>query len=1127
MLKLWLFLSLYVLVSSKRPAPSRTGYVKEVLNLGKVSQILGSENSFSASDCSVVIHEDTKTTGGTHLQVLDTDPNEIFASQSVKPRVPPFLLASLGTKSCNISYTLTCKEEQTTGHLEVVSVGSVVTRDWSAINLEIGSETANTTSFVQLRGIEGNSISFSLDSKSTDEDYYDEFISGTRSIGFYQRKNDGELEPVNMKTFDKILPVDPPDNLGNYDLIEEKGLSSTVVVIMGQSTAAYYSLENDPNFGRVYVHIGNKEMKPGDGYQLDTCFPAYEGTSMVYYCAFSKSGSQTVLLDVSATEEVLDPQVVPLSLKILAGKSISDGRLCLLAVDNESNQVLACFEHSRFEFLNEENMFSAKVLSIDVREDCELKIAEIDAAKFRFDESAIFTCKDGKQILAAISLPSSTADNQAKVHARSAIFFTKDQYPLCGNENELIFLENSNKTVVFKGGFEAPGQDIRIDLGIDGRVDDLYCGTNRVLFVLSGSKKSNLIAINRQTRGIDLTRIESILDLSAKQSKIVGSLGDIAFVHGQDSSGHPTDVLEYTSGSGFLKIINKEAVQTKDPRKALVIARSGKLSSKIWIQTRVFLEKQLTVEKKQPFKDLKPGKSYELRNYFDIDGQITDIQVTSPEKPPKTVYWRSDRVAFAKVTNDSASGAKFALGNKFIHTANRSIINEDGSFSYLEGDILHPSRYLGSVNVDKNEVALAGKMDAGTMFIQGWMLDKDAKVTGSGIVQLQGKFNDDYATKPRLYMKDGKTELQFFKGEHKATSIQIEITSKNAKLSFVEESQKEVPWDSSTQIGNYKLHVEQPELKTRLGTCVHFSLKGPDADSGWIYPVCNVTGGSSSKVTILSFEPNERSVTFDMINYPAPSIGINSVTWWRVSAAFLDAEGKPLHPAKFRSTVTFLRRLGGLSLHEIISLHKIGNEVVAFTSKKVGNRLTLQEVYFGEAGDHPYLISLLSREAESIKNFDFGLFKMADGYRRLFNDHEVDFSSSAQVVYEPARLVLSNHTATAHVKNPFNLLVNSQVEVKNVLIYLDDYYEDDGKTDEDDDKPKPPPIPDPPVPESPNRISRLWYIAGILLLIIVVALLDLWLRKRSAASENGEDRKAIVRKKKPQDDLSSSLNDEL
>src|SRR5438067_1475965 len=120
MKKSFLIFALFALALSKRrPMQFTAAVVGDVINLGTVADILSSNSTFIITDCSVVVHEDPKIIGESKITILDTDPNEKVFDSGVNPKMPTYLLAELGTKACNITYTLTCKDLQTFGLVEV------------------------------------------------------------------------------------------------------------------------------------------------------------------------------------------------------------------------------------------------------------------------------------------------------------------------------------------------------------------------------------------------------------------------------------------------------------------------------------------------------------------------------------------------------------------------------------------------------------------------------------------------------------------------------------------------------------------------------------------------------------------------------------------------------------------------------------------------------------------------------------------------------------------------------------------------------------------------------------------------------------------------------------------------
>lgn len=1120
-----------IVIGQSQISEYRSAVQGDSVHVGWVSGLLGTEQTFAASDCEVKFIGDKQGEPDTKLKVLDTDPNEPSPEKGAKPKVATYLHAEVGEKIGSFSYELKCKDIRGFGVLTVHQKGALIVDDSARIHLELSPETANKTSYYMIKGVQGDNLKAEIQTQS-DKDYFNEFIGKFRYFKFYKRNPEGVVERILPKNFHKILPIRELNYRKARGLIDSKDLSIGLAVVHSDGRkVSYFNLESDADLGRIYVHIGDKIIDLKKTYELTHCFPVLKsGVLLRYYCTYESSevGDALVYYDLSSTNEVLDALYFTDFKSIIAAKPMADDRTCLLVQTDASNREVICMDASKgFNKTkdNEVSYYRGSQLRLDRNEDCSMNFSRIDPDDFRFDEAAVFDCKNGT------ALASFVLGEKEVVETRSFLMIGKDVTPLCVNDRELAYLTDKNRSLVLQGGFNSPGQKIIHRLEAETtKISKIHCSQDSILILMDSSKKTHLLDIRRGDRNASLTRVNTFLDLPDRQTHMKVSSAHTAVLYSINKRGELTDIAEYNSFLGLIKLVNHQYTNPGSHQAVLVFS-NNKTQKQISLQTDIVAEDVVTVEKKKILKDLTPGKEYDLREYFEIKGQVYVIEVVAPHPVSKNIYWYPDQIDFQNSKNDTASSARFLIEGRFVNTADRTVTNEDGSQVKIQGDLLNPSRYLGTLLLDQ-PLAIVAKQDGDKAFVQGWFIGKEGSVQNTSPIKLSCATSEGFLRDVREKRVGEKSFVVFYDKDGKGIGLEVEFDTHEKSYRFVSPEKVEIfDWIPENQVSKYLIKEVLPESGQDLTSCAHFTLEGGEIPSKWTYPVCNVTGGNSGSISIRNISvSNDSRTTFDLFNYPSKDSGLSVITWWRVRSNLVNKEGAAVHPAQFEYTVTLIRRFEGLKHHTISDIFVIDNSTVVVSKIESGDKKGIYEVYYGSSGNRPVIKARLPDQSETANTIDIRFLKVGGKLRRIFSRYNSDLNNMADVVFKSARLKLSNHTATVQVQNPFDIRFNKQTTLKSVFLYLEKYYPDDGKTDEDD-KPKPKPEPEPPGPKEETRRSRLWYIAGIIVLIVFVGGLDLYFRKRhneQLSDKSDIDRPMIGKPKKSMvkgNDTSSSINE--
>lgn len=1122
--------------ASRKIETYRGAVAGEDVHVGSVAGLLGSSRTYSKGDCSAKFLDES-TTGGVSLEILD--------STSGSDKGAAYLVAHLKSATeGDFSYELKCGEESGIGMIHISPAKSIFVSPESNIYLELTQDQAAKEQYVYVHGIEGNNVSLKLDAKDP-AGYYDVTLGGVRDLKFYEKKDDGTLVDVKIATFDKVLPI-REWNYRDQDVQHEANLVSTLAVLQNDgATVSFYELESSKDLGRVYVHSGNKVINAGKDYTLDHCFPVMkDGKLTNYYCTFQianpKLKGPIVYYDIASSDDELKRREFSGVKSILAASAMADGRSCFLAIDDKGERKILCFDSTTgFDRTkdNEKTYFSGKTIKVNVNgEDCLLNLNTIDPTDFRFEDSAVFDCKSGK-VLASFELDNSfDVENPEPAKVNSYKFFDpKTVVPLCANEDEIITLEDKNTTLVFEGGNNKPGQLIRYPLGIESAaISKIHCARDSALVLLDSRRKTYLLDINRGDKKDSITRVNAIIDISGRPSMMKVATSQTAILYGFNKKGQVQSLSQYNGFLGLIRITNKNLTDVGEHSLNFTVT-DGTSRQKFTVRTSIQADEKFSVESIKPLKGLTPGREYPLRDYFNIHGQVYNLTVLKPEKP-RNIFWHPDQVVFENSQNATSKGSKFPLGDYFINIENKTYVNNGSVEKKLDATILSEGRYLGDLPLDQ-PVAIIATREENHLSVQGLFISKNGEVQCSKIVKLNDEVDSDYTHRPHLATIDGKQRVVFFKNhehdESKGIAVEYKYDRELGTFQFInEDNQKTVDWSSSGSLNGYSVKPVKSDHSSKLSSCVEFKLSGDDLPVSRNYYLCGVTGGSSERSEIRNLgRTADGKVKFDLVNYPSAKAGSQSISWWEVTSNLLGADGKPVASSAFDYTVKRVRRFDGIRNHNIKKLYNLGDYHVLLTEHEEKGEMGLYETYFGSRGNKPYYSRRINDVHTPVRDYDVSYAMVGGVPRRIYTNYAKDFNNVADLKFKDARVRLSKHLATVHVKQPFTLQFNDAYKVTEVPVDLDKFYEDDGKTDEDDERTDP--EDDPSKPGMKKRRSRLWLILGILALIIVVGAADLYLRRRSAIaeaeSELDQDKPKVVKKKKTgkneDGELSRSLNE--
>lgn len=1116
--------------ASRKIEPYRGAVAGEDIHVGSVANLLGSSRTYAKSDCSVKLLDDQPSAGALSLDLQDSFQNQ---------NRPAYLVAHIKNATGEFSYELRCGEESGIGIIHVSPAKSILVSPESNIFLELSAEQAAKDQYVYFHGIEGNNVSLKLDNRDP-AGFFEVSLGGLKDLKFYEKKDDGSVVEVRVSTFDKVLPIKEWDFKDN-GVQQESDLVSTIAVLQNDgATVSYYELEESKDVGRVYVHSGNKVINAGKDYTLDHCFPVMrDGVLTNYYCTFevasAKAKGPIVYYDIASTDDELTRREFSHVKSILAVTPLADGRTCFLALDEKNERNILCFDASSgFDKTadNEKTYFSGKSITIDVNgEECPLNLNTLDPTDFRFADAAVFDCKAGK-VLASFELGGSDASASATVKSYK-FFDPKLTVPVCASEDEIITLEDKNTTLVFEGGHSRPGQIIRYHLGTDSAaIQKVHCARDSALVLMESRRKTYLLDVNRGLKSDSITRVNSYLDISDRPSTMKVATSQTAILYGFNKKGQVESLLQYNGFLGLVRVTNKNLVDAADHTLNFTVT-DGVQRQRFTVRTSIQADERFSVQSIKPLKGLVPGQEYPLREFFKITGQVTSLTIAKPNKT-RNIFWHPDEVVFENSTNGTSKGSKFALGDYFVNIENKSYTNRDGAERKLDATILSESRYLGELPLDQPVAVIATRED-GHLSVQGLFVGKTGEVQGSKIVKLTDEVEEEFVYAPYLATIDGKHVVVFYQSsendESKGIAVEYKFDKELALFQFInQDNQRAVEYSASGSINGYNVKPIKSERPSRLNSCIQFKLSGEDLPVSRVYHVCGVTGGSSERVEIRNLvRTADSKVKFDLLNYPSAKAGSQSISWWEVTSNLLDLQNKPVAPSAFEYTVNRVRRFDGIRNHSIKKLFNLGNYSVLLTEHEEKGLTTLNEVYFGNQGTRPYYSRKVNDPAVSVKNYDLQYAVVRGVPKRIYTNFGRGFSNVADLRFKDSRIKLSKHLASRQVKQPFTLLFNDAFKVADVQVDLDKFYEDDGKTDEDDERTDP--EDDPMKPGIKKRRSRLWFILGILALIIVVGAADLYLRRRSAEAETesafDHEKPKVVKKKKGKEDgeLSRSLNE--
>lgn len=1084
----------------------------DVVYLGRINGLFNNDKSYAARDCQAKFLDDDRALAGASLEILDYDPNERVAKDSVHANVPTYLLARTGSQPGTFGYEVKCGNERGTGVLRVSSPNDFSVGELTTMRLEVGNDTAaNKTQYLVLNGIEGNNLTASLDSSDS---YFNDFIGKLRQLKFYQRNDDDSLSVVDPANFDKILPLREISLPSSSALIDVKDLNPQLAVLENDgNTVSYYELQTDKKLGLVYVYTGNKKLNVPKGKQLTHCFPTLrKGAVVNYYCLYedidAKKPGAMVYYDLASTNENLEPRTFDGVKTILTSSPIlSEDRTCLLAIGNDGKKRVLCLDATHGLDKNKDNentYFQGRSIKINRGEDCVLNVDSQTDVDFNFVDAPIFTCASGAKVTASYSLDNTyEADQPGVSKVKTFMPVNATTTVLCVDDDEIIYTENRNQSLVIQGGANRPGQLLKYPMPVVGVTDfaKVHCARDNVILLLDTKKKTYIMDIKRGGRDNLSTRLNSLIELPADQNRIKVASGSSAILYNINKKGLVADVVEYNSFLGLVKVLNSDYTQ-EGSHSTTISVRSGKNVQKIKLQTDLVNYRSLEVTKIKSMSGLKPGNSYPIRDYFNVKGQIWSIEY----RPlVHSVYMHPDQVSFEHQHNSTSGGARFSVGDYYVDTKERTYSFKGGDSKKLKDDTLAPSRLLGSANLER-ETVFIGKRDGKTAYVQGWFVDGAGEVRATDIVKLDTDFLENiFYDSPQSFRSGDKSYVLFNRGSGKGRAIEYKYVPEDKTIVLIGGSQIDYDWNISDRVNGFRLSGVDEHSGSRLAPCAHIKLEDNGLKAPIIYSLCDVTGGSSDRLYIRNlYRAPDGTVRFDLFNHPAAESGINAVSWWNVTATMFGQDGKPVAPEHFVYTATLKKRFNGLGAHTVRSVSPIGegNYAVISSLENTKDSNGLYESYYGNGGDTAYLHRRYTDDKTSWNDYELTFAPNGNRAKRIYYNFGKDFSNVADVVFTDAHVRLSPHTASAHVKNPFTLDFNKGQHIEpNYFLDLDKYYPDDGKTDHDDEKPKPP-IPDDPVdPERKPRKSRLWIILGILLLIILIGAGDLYLRRRSALEE--------------------------
>jgi len=1067
------------------------GYPRESLNLGRVGMLLMTESVYLAKDCKVVILGQASTPSGVGLAVMDTDPNEQPPAGQVRVKVPTYLLATTGINPGEWGFKLTCADITGIGIFRVLSTDWISASEWANVSLYVNRKQEEVT-FLPLDNFEGQNLSMKI-AGSSDPAWI--LQSRLSSLKFYENDDMGVLRPVSTKTFEKILSLrehrwDRPDRLTSLE-----DLSSVIAVVETQGlSVGYYELEHSQSLGLVYVFTGRKYMDPGKNKKLSHCFPTVrKGKVINYYCLFeeldAKKPGPIVYFDLASTNEQLEGRVFGDVRAVLASEPMwSEDKTCLLAIGLDGKRKILCMDATRglgqIEY-NLDGYFLGNRVKINIGEECTLDAADLDEEEFRFPSSAVFTCSSGKRVAAAVRMvPSVDAKDPPAWKVTTVREISENIDVLCVDDEDVVLYDGQTMTVM--GGKTRPGENIKI--AINGPVQNVHCLHNHILMI-GGGKKPVLLDVARRIWHRVARRLIASVPLPPGSEKLKVAMGYMPVVYSINKRDEVEGTMMYIPVAGLLSLVRG------DHRYSLVLT-NGNTSVPVEVNVQRGREERLEVRKIRSLSEAVPGEVYNLRDYFKVSGQIYSLDY-SPRV--HSVYMYADRVSLENTYTHKAEGSQFAVEDCFVDSLERVWTDGQGKVHRLEGKILQPSRYIGTVQTDI-PLGLTGHIESGGLLVQGYYVDRTGTVRTTDIIKLGGDFSAELFQSPQVERGRGQGKIRIYWRAGMSREIDYQYTPED-KMITIRAGSEEAQWRDPDRIGIYRLAVVEEHDNERINPCVHIRAEGGDLDIPLIYPICGITGGWVNRVQLFNLTNSTDGVEFELLVQPSRESGNEILTWWKI---YTNLRENNAWVSKDRLIVRTERlgELGGLAYHIVRSVQRVGAGICVLSEYRdntAGGGVGLYESYYLPPSIYPLLMQRFSDDRTDWDKYELRIESSKSSIKRVFANHQNNSATVSDVLFFPSQIRLSKHTATIHVKYPFTLDFNRGSHIEsNFFIDLKQYYPDDGKTDDDDVRPNPKPVPDDgkdPDSKKSGRSSRLWFIWGIILLIFFIGGLDLYLRR--------------------------------
>ena len=944
-------------------------------------------------------------------------------------------------------------------------------------------------------------------------DYHSTFLSSSRSLNLTNSSG----SEVALSKFKNVFILNSMARSKTSTVLSKTDIESTVLGVSSDgSTFSYFKQNDSPSTGFYYAIFKEVNVTIPEGYAFDRClsFSDREDSKLQnLYCFYidnAKSPTKEVLYADFSNPDAANIQLSKIDgiKRVYVGSSmVRDGRQCFLYEAYAGGKSFACVDGKKGLSRNKDNelvyYFNKQIRISALNETCFISADTIDIEDARFLDVPVFTCaKANKKIAAIVEVPPTGDKDEVSKYSSFTVVDESLEFLCIGNDYATYYDATGGSIVskALESSKSKPGEVLNVTLDVaDGVLVQARCGKDNIFSIIeSGKKKKVEIFVDVSTPQVDSASSSARLLASQYNPQAYTGLsysyGTSALIYSVAKDGSISGIMEYNRFVGLLRLFNSDVSKTGTYSSTLKLTDGTETN--LWtVQTAVINEGEdftISKEQKKPFKDLAPGHTYKLREYFDITGKVKSIEST-----PKvhSIYWLPDQVLLENEKKGSAASAVFSIDNVFVNTFDKTYLEKDGNqLKKLTGEVLSPARLLGVLDLDV-DLALVANWDEHSTHIQGWFINKDGVPKGTQVIETPLVINR--VRNPIAFTYQDKPVIAIFQDFTKAYFIEYfyDKLEKSYRLHLLSNELHNVPENFLDQTYG----IVGVKTSDAISSCVQVTVADWNRTNFRDYPICNVTSGFSNGAFVSNQRKNpDGTVSFDLLSQPSPRSHSNGINRYNVTGKLFEASGEPV--STFVYKIQQIGRLEGLQGHKIRSIQNVGDGIFVISSKESNGVVGLYENYFLGGDSSLSYQKKFTDDKTLFDHYDIHYYENGRRVKRIFDNFDTQKTSITDITYQESSLKLSNHTASAHTNNTFELRFNELTTLKPIQLALDKFYPDDGKTDDDDRKPTDDDDDDP-KPNDKALPSRLWMIFGVLLILLIIGILDLYLRKRPQKTE--------------------------